>query len=219
MNRIQRYSLPIFFIVVAAQWYVPISMIVGFENVLDVGTAFKFKAQPRDPFNPVYGNYMSINYEASSIVIPRNFELNQSDIAFFSVIEDETGYAIIHEISHKRPSTVTYFTAMINYIDYNYRTEPQQAEHLEEEEYAEPDSMRIDFDIPFTEFYLNQETAPIAEDIFNEGIRDSARVYGLVKIHNGQAVLEMLFIDDVPITELSRNRLIEMRRYNRNSED
>ena len=54
-------------VVIAAQFYVPASMIMKHERVLRNGELFRFKTQPFDPADPFQGRYVRLRYSEAYI--------------------------------------------------------------------------------------------------------------------------------------------------------
>ena len=52
-----------FGLLVAAQLYVPASMILGRENTIKAGKEFQFRVAPIDPNDPLRGKYIRLDYE------------------------------------------------------------------------------------------------------------------------------------------------------------
>ena len=66
---------------------------------------------------------------------------------------------------------------------------------------------RVEFSLPFNEFYMNETKAYDAEVAHANAQRDSLpnTTYALVYVLNGGAVLENVFINEVPIGEYVEN--------------
>jgi len=64
------------------------------------------------------------------------------------------------------------------------------------------DSLLVFIEYPLDRYYINEKMAgPIEEFIF-ENQSDSTRInYAVVRVRSGRALLEEVYIDDVPVSE------------------
>ena len=60
-------------------------------------------------------------------------------------------------------------------------------------------------ELPFDRYYMQESLAPEAESAYAERLRDE-RAWVTVRLHDGHAVLEELWIDDLPIREYLARR-------------
>ena len=182
--------IPVFLALACIQWWVPASMIVKKETVLTDGKQFKFLTQPVDPSNPFKGKFIALNFKASVFIPADKNKYSTGQEIYVHLITDDSGYAKIAAISANEPTGKTdYIKAIIEYIDYD----EEKAIHIQ---------------YPFEEFYMDEYKAPQAESIYRERNRDiQNKTYALVKILNGDAVIEDVLIDDIPIRNISTNNL------------
>lgn len=182
---IKNITFLLFILLVFVQWYVPGSMIVKHENVLKTGQAFKFKTQPIDPADPFRGRYVTLQYEADEFQIQNPQDWKREEEIFVLIGEDGEGFAQIEKVS-KTPfeESPNYVKASINYVNTN-------------------SAPKLQIQYPFNVLYMGEFKAPKAETLHRESNRDSSQIaYGLVKVKNGAAILEDVFINDVSISEL-----------------
>ena len=178
----KKLLIPLFLALSCIQWWVPASMIVKKETVLENGKAFKFLTERVDPSNPFKGRYVALNFKASLFIPSDKNEFSRGQEIFVTLIKDDSGFAKIATISATEPSGKTdYVKALIDYIDYD-------------------DAKTIHIQYPFEEFYMDEYKAPEAEDVYREMNSDiKNKTYALVKILKGDAVIEDVIIDDIPI--------------------
>ncbi len=178
----KKLIIPLFLALACIQWWVPASMIASKETVLKNGKAFKFLTEPVDPSNPFKGRFIALNFKASVFTPSDKNEFSRGQVIYVSLITDDSGFARITAVSAKEPTGKTdYVKALIDYIDYD-------------------DVKTIHIQYPFEEFYMDEYKAPEAEDAYREVNRDiKNKTYALVKILNGDAVIEDILIDDIPI--------------------
>ena len=60
--------------------------------------------------------------------------------------------------------------------------------------------------IPFERYYMDESKAKLAEEEYNKSLRDEKDVYATVRIHNGDAVVDGLYIDGYSIEDYLRNQ-------------
>ncbi|MCG8310671.1 MAG: GDYXXLXY domain-containing protein [Cytophagales bacterium] len=178
--------LGLFILVAVAQIYVPASMIMEREDVLKKGKLWKFKTRPIDPNDPMRGKYITLAYENNVYKIPGDSTFFSGQEVFVVLKEDENGYSTIDKVEIDRPpADAEYVKAEIWYVNYY------------------EDTARISIRYPFDRFYMEEYKAPEAERLYNEFSRDSTTVtYAVVKIKDGEAVLEDVVVDGVSIAEI-----------------
>jgi uncharacterized membrane-anchored protein len=155
-------------------------MIYQHEDILDTGTAYKFKTQPIDPTDPFRGKYIVLNYEMGSFQTNEDWSDFSGDV-FVYLTTDAEGFAAVKTVTKTTLNTSEdYVVAKSNY---NY-------------------DKTVSFDLPFDRFYMNENKAYDAEISVREAQRDTSKTcYGLVFVKNGTAVLDNVFINDMPIQQ------------------
>lgn len=180
------YIFLIFVVVVLAQLFVPAKMIYDQQEIIATGTAYKFKTQPVDPSDPFKGKYIRLNYEMNSAPSNDTTWIPSAPI-YITLKTDESGFAAVKAISKEVPEDPDYLKLKSNW--YNAYEK------------------RVEFSLPFNEFYMNETKAYDAEVAHANAQRDSLpnTTYALVYVLNGGAVLENVFINEVPIGEYVEN--------------
>jgi len=175
-----------FVFVAAAQIYVPASMIFDSEDILNTGKTYKFITAPVDPNDPFRGKYITLGFEQNIFKIYGETDFIGGQDIFVLLHENDDGYAEIINLAHESPGNeIDFVKAKINSISSNM------------------DSTSIFIDYPFDRFYMEENKAPIAEEIFIESQRDPSKTtYALVKIKDGNAVLEDIVIDGQSLKEI-----------------
>ncbi|TXE15570.1 GDYXXLXY domain-containing protein [Psychroserpens burtonensis] len=177
----QRKHIFILFIILAiAQIAVPAQMIFNREAILKSGTAFKFKTEPVDPSDPFKGKYISLNYELDNFKTKDTIWMRNQEV-YISITNDSLGFAKVISASLENPKKGDFLKAKVN-------------------SYSEYDSI-LRFSLPFNEFYMEETKAYSAELAYREAQRDSLpdNTFALVYIKNGDAVLDNVFINEIPI--------------------
>lgn len=181
----KKLMIPLFLIMAGAQWAIPSIMIADKEAVLKKGHAFKFLTEPVDPSNPFKGRYISLRFKETEFKAPVNHPFKAGQEVFVLIKNDPNGFAKIADVQAKTPvGSTDYIKIPINYINYE-------------------DGRTLFFSYPFDEYYMEESKAPRAENVYRESTADSTKkTYALVKIRSGDAVIENVFVDDIPIEKL-----------------
>ncbi len=182
-----------FALMVIAQWFVPGKMILDQENALTEGTPYKFRTSPIDPNDPLRGKYISLRYEMDKAPLVGTATIKWEDQVYVYIEEDAEGFAKATKASKVKLETEQ---------DYILATAHNS--------YIETDT--VYFNLHFNRFYVEESKALPAEKLVNQANRDSllANCYGLVYVKNDVAVLENVFVNNMPIkeyveTELKKN--------------
>src|SRR5690606_30981417 len=96
------YILSIVAIVLLIQLFVPTSMILHQEDILERATAYKFKTHPIDPADPFKGKYIRLNYDINSVPSNDSTWVGQEDI-YILLTTDRLGFAKIKHVSRDIP--------------------------------------------------------------------------------------------------------------------
>lgn len=176
------YIFTLFVILAVAQIVVPAQMIYNQESILKFGTAYKFKTQPIDPSDPFKGKYIFLNYDLNRFTMEnKNWVRNQE--IFVSIDIDSLGFAKATAVGLEKPQSKDFVTAKVDW-------------------YSTYDNA-LQFSLPFNEFYMEESKAYNAELAHRDAQRDSIpnNTYALVYIKDGEAVLDNVFINDIPIAK------------------
>lgn len=182
-----KYLLLIAFVFVAfAQIYVPASMILEREDILATGKTFKFRTNPVDPNDPMRGKYITLGFDENNYTIQGEQQFMQGENIFVHLKEDLDGFVEIKNLSSEKPGEdIDFVKAEIWYINY------------------QNDTSNISINYPFDRYYMEESKAPQADTIYSESLSDTTTItYAVVKIKNGEAVLEDVMIDGISIKDL-----------------
>lgn len=182
-----KYLFPVFIVVVLIQLYVPAKMVWDSNAVITSGETFKFKTQPIDPNDPFRGKYVVLNYEADNITIEDEVDFEIYEPVYVTLQKDDLGFAVIKTVSKTAPNnTSNYVIATIDQVV------PKKG-----------DSTKIYVEYPFDRFYMEEHKAKPAEQTVAESSREEGKTaYAIVKVKNGQAVIEDVMIDGVSVKEI-----------------
>ena len=159
------------------QLSVPGWMIFRQENILKHGRVFKFQTAPVDPYDAFRGRYVSLSFAAESTSGTGNSD-SEGENGWVRFGEDEKGFAKVKQVS----------------------LTPLKGDDVTE---AKNSYGRLLF--PFDRYYMDEEAAPNAETAYRANSRrDHANAYATVRILDGHAAIEELYIDDKPVREFLR---------------
>lgn len=178
--------LPIFIIVGLAQWLVPAQMIWKREEVLHKGSTFRFLTEPVDPTNPFSGKYITLNFKEEVAMVKNGDSFERDQTIYVLLKNDSAGFAHINGITANEPANQTaYVKAKVRYLS----------------NYTNGDSIELNIDYPFDEYYMEEHKAPKAEAEYRKANRDTTQhTYAQVKIWKGIAVTENVFINNKPLS-------------------
>ncbi|KNY30076.1 GDYXXLXY domain-containing protein [Pseudobacteroides cellulosolvens] len=175
----------IFFILLSLiQLAIPAQMILGREKALNNGEIFKFRIEPVDPVDNFRGNYLIINFNDNKIpaVDSKDYVRNQTVYAF--VENDGDGFTHFTSVSPAVPRRGNYIRTKVLYSD-------NEAVYIK---------------IPFDRYYMAEDKAKLAEEVYNKSLRNRKDVYVSVRIYDGDAAVDGLYIDGERIENYLRNQ-------------
>lgn len=166
-----------------AQWAVPASIIWRYETVLKDGKVFKFQTRPVDPYDAFRGRYVALGFTQESAPLTDPSRLPESGQRLCALVENDTnGFARIKGLVFERPPAGDYINVKIRYA-------------------VSPTNVLIQ--LPFDRYYMNEKLAPAAETAYREHSRRGGQqdAYVTVRVQNGRAVIEELYVAGKPIRE------------------
>ena len=159
---------------VLIQFAVPGWMIFSQEQILQHGLVFKFKTAPVDPYDAFRGRYVALQFIAENDINKGCLDVKNHQL-WAQLAVDAKGYASV-----KRTS----------------------AEPLSGEDVMIVSSKWGRIHFPFDRYYMDEKLAPKADAAYRDNSRvNHENAYVTVRILNGHAALEELYIDDKPIRE------------------
>jgi len=184
MNKL-KYSISFFAVMALVQISIPVYMIWHREITLRDGRQFRFQTVPVDPYDAFRGRYVALQMaqNSSPITGEEKFTFNQK--VFAHLEEDDTGFARIVKVTSHQPTDDAFVQCRVSTIT---------------------DSL-VYLQFPFDRYYMDEEAAPAAEAAYFEHSRREVQdVYVTVRVNEGFAVVEELYIAGMPIREfLSKN--------------
>ena len=176
------FRIGIFGLITITQLSVPAMMAWGRVQTLARGRVWKLKTAPIDPVDAVRGRYVMLRFDAEDKY--RQPEQLKSIDALYAILkEGADGFA---EIDHLSFSASPGDSAM--------KVEPGGFWDGQQ---------RVVF--PFHYFWLTEKNAPAAETAYRESSkRGQQNAFVTVRIRNGDAALEQLYIDNQPLADYLR---------------
>ena len=176
--------LAVFVAVAVAQLAIPAGMIARWENTLRHGTPFKFLTAPVDPYDAFRGRYVALRLDAETVDVPAGTDFKSQAVVYGKIATDTNGFAQLTDLSTEKPDG------------------PYLRGRLE---YVAGDKAHVD--LPIDRLYMNEKLAPEAEQAYRENsLRTNQVAYVTVRVLDGNAVIEDLFIDGTPIGEFLKQR-------------
>lgn len=178
----KRLRLGIFVLIALAQLSVPAMMAWGRVQTLARGRVWKLKTAPVDPEDVIRGRYVALSFDAENKY--RQAEQIKSIDSVYAILkEGPDGFAMVDHLSQSADPS-----------DSALKVEPGGFWDNEQ---------RIIF--PFRSFWLTEKNAPAAEKAYRENSkRDQQNAFVTIRIRNGDAALEQLYIDNQPLADYLR---------------
>lgn len=162
---------------------IPSFTIFKTHNILNKGTVYRFKTRPVDPFDPFRGAYVTLNYDQESFTIPYDSLVDEAEEVYCVFKKNDEGYDEIDELLLEVPTDRGYLKVKVSNAWNGYKSK---------------DSLHVRLSFPFDRYYLDQEDAKLAEKS-RWHLERQEKVYVDVKVLDGEAVLEELYFDDLPV--------------------
>jgi hypothetical protein len=178
MNKLR---LAIFIVVALAQIVVPASMIWKRQQTLREGRLWKFRTAPVDPVDAFRGRYLTFRFAAEEF--ERAEPLPGGGLIYVTLRQDADGFAVVEQVSS---------TAIAG------------DNVLQVENYGQYDGKaRVGFS--FDELWVNEADAPTAERAYlAHSSLQQTDAYVTVRVRNGDAAIEELYIAGKPLREFLR---------------
>lgn len=165
---------------IAAQLFIPASMISRYQSTLSDGKAYRFAVIPVDPVDPFRGRYVQLNFGRQHIPYNGDSPLKRHSIAYASLRINSNGLAETVELFAKKPTSGDFVNVKVGYAD--------------AQEYY---YVRFLFD----RYYATESKAPKIETALstNQAGLNDQQVIAQVNIKNGLGVINELYIGDQTI--------------------
>ncbi len=182
MKLTSKQLILLFIVVAIIQVAIPMQLILKQENILKTGTPYKFKTKPIDPTDPFRGKFITLSYAIDRAQSEDSTWVKNQNIYVY-LQKDSLNFAQVKKVS-KQPNAYPedYVKATIKY--YNKKRKV------------------VYFNLPFNRFYMEEFKAKPAEEIYTESTQETLNdVYTLVYVKEGEAVIDNVFINAIPIAD------------------
>ena len=174
----KHWRLIVFLLVACAQIAAPASLIWKRERTLRQGSVWKFRTAPVDPVDAFRGRYVALEFEAEAqqITPPPNAQFGQT--VFVTLRPDAEGFAVIDQVLPDRPGADDFIQAQLHGTTVS---------------------------LPFDKYWVSERDAPAAEAAYRaQSSREKRNAFVTVRVFNGDAALEQLYLDGIPLGEYLR---------------
>jgi uncharacterized membrane-anchored protein len=180
----KKLRLIVFLLVALAQVSVPASMIWKRQRTLREGHLWKFRTAPVDPVDALRGRYLSLRFAAEEFP-SKDSPLSRNGNVYVAFKEDADGFASVDRVSENRiPGDAVIRTDRYGFYD---------------------GKAHVIF--PFDKFWVSESDASAAEQAYAaHSRRGEVDAYVTVRIRNGDAGIEELYLGGQPLREYLRAR-------------
>jgi uncharacterized membrane-anchored protein len=170
-------------VLAATQLAVPLAGVVVQERTLALGTTWRFRTGPVDPYDAFRGRYVALSFPLARDVRGLPPDAEAGDKVWGVLGQDEDGFARFERFERRRPDDVDAVRARVVY--------------------AGPDGQGS-LELPFSAYYLPEELAPAADRAYAEATRrpGGGTAWVTVKVRHGHAALEDLWLDGRSIRDV-----------------
>lgn len=187
----KKYAMLLVILIFAAQWAVPVMMIVQQETVLRKGVTYRFRTAPVDPYDAFRGRYVRLQFP-NAMFASSNLSVNvtRGQRVFVRVEQGSDGFAQLVDLADAPPQDGDYLRLKV----------------------SSTHSGQVWVRLPFDRFYMEESEAPEAERLqptFRE--REERDAWASVQLYKGRAVLEDVYVDGKPIRERVREERMKVR--------
>jgi len=183
---------PLFIVVALVQLFVPAKMIINRETILAKGKEFRFKTAPIDPTDPFRGKYITLNFAERSTKVDSTKEWKRDDKIYVLLGEDSDGFVKIKGAMHDKPPGKDFVKAKVR-RSHSYNNS-------------------IEIEYPFKRYYMEESKAYDAERYTRRrrfDLDSTQNVYAIVRVIDGEAVLQNVMINDQKIEDFVKEKQAE----------
>jgi uncharacterized membrane-anchored protein len=173
---VKQWRLVVFLLL--AQLAAPASLIWKREQTLRHGRVWKLRTAPVDPVDAFRGRYVALEFEAEAQQIspPPNAQYGQT--VFVTLRADAEGFAAIEQVLPSRPEGDDFLQAQLH---------------------------GTTISLPFDKYWVTERDAPAAEAAYlAQSAREKRNAFVTVRAFKGDAALEQLYLDGLPLGEYLR---------------
>lgn len=178
-----KIKLLLFLILAALQLTVPATMMARRELALHHGEQYRFRTAPVDPYDPFRGRYVTLRMKEGNVPLPEGIKLKRRQTVYAVVETDDDGFARIKRIRLDYQGGSDSFKVRVAYIG----------------------KEEVRLALPFDRYYAEESRASAIERAYWRHSRSDKRdAFVLVRIRQGVAVIEDLYVEGMPVDEYLR---------------
>ena len=172
------WRLVVFALVGLAQLAVPASLIWKREQTLRRGSVWKFRTAPVDPVDAFRGRYVALEFEVEGQQIAPPPDTDYGQTVFVTLRQSVDGFAEIDQVLTGRPAG---------------------------DDFIEAELRGKTVSLPFDKYWVTERDAPAAEAAYlAQSRREKRNAFVTVRVFRGDAALEQLYLDGLPLGEYLR---------------
>jgi len=195
--------------VLVVQFLVPLSMIIKRENILTTGTQYRFKTRPIDPSDPFRGKYVALGFENDQFLVGKDDEYLRGEMLYALLAVTSEGFAHIDSLLRHKPDTKDYLRLKVKYKGskrVNGEAPDGVHQHTDNKKMKYYYHPAVYLHLPFDRYYMEESRAPRAEKLYRDFNQQKKHdSYVTVRVKNGSAVLEELYLGGKPINSALEN--------------
>jgi uncharacterized membrane-anchored protein len=177
-------KLALWVVLAVAQLAVPAWMIMGQERVLRDGRQIKLQTRPVDPADLFRGRYVALGFGVEQVPRERAPEMvDYNRTAYLELREGADGFAEAVALTMAKPAGDLVLPVKIIFVS--------------------PETVGVQ--LPFNRYYMDENAAPAAEVAYRDRAAD-VESWVTVRVLNGRAVLEELYMGGKPVSEFLREQ-------------
>jgi uncharacterized membrane-anchored protein len=160
-------------------------MIYRYQQVRNEGVLYRFLLEPIDPADPFRGRYLQLSFEADRVKVCNYVNDDFSDDLYVSLGTDSLGFAKPISAGWNKPASGDYLIS-------------KNPDFYDDENNCAQAILRYNFD----RWYMNETLAPLAETKLTKALtREGTRCWLNVRIREGKAVAEELYVNDTALAD------------------
>ena len=177
-------KLALWIVLAVAQLAVPAWMIMGQERVLRDGRQIKLQTRPVDPADLFRGRYVALGFAVEQVPRDRAPKAVEHDeTVYLELREGPDGLAEAVALTKQKPTGELVLPVKVNFVG--------------------PETVGVE--LPFNRYYMDENAAPAAEVAYRDRAAD-VESWVTVRILDGRAVIEELYIGGKPVREFLREQ-------------
>lgn len=154
-------------------------MVWQWETTLTNGQSFSWITEPIDPYDAFRGRYIDLGFKETTGPAAAGETFRPGQTVYAHLGQDAAGMTFIEQVSRQRPPNEAYVNAKIRY--HNHTTN------------------KVYLDLPFRRYYLPENLAPMAEDLYRKHAKGQG--VAVIRLKNGYGVIETIYLNNRPLQE------------------